>query len=293
MAFNIAAAIPSMIGMATTIGSAIPGLKKPKRTKSSQAAAQRAQADVQKAAIGAANTGRGSNRGLQIRSGLRAASQAALDSGGGMAQAADLDEQRFQGQMDTRNENLKNFGADVGAGAAAMTQAALSPETKSLKTGAVGMTKDANSKSAFTQAEQTLPTEDRPQGSGISGEDDGESEAIQQEVKTLMKNAQLAQDDDPRFSGPNANFATQDRLDQLRAKSPTVASPQIEAGLEFRLRAQKMMRQDAERMGMNLETIYPMISRQMQLKPGQGLSNPLGISFQTDFDSSVDAPEGQ
>jgi hypothetical protein len=179
----------------------------------------------------------------------------------------------------------------MAAGLSTMTQALISPESKALaKTGAVGLTKNANSESAFEQAEQTLPgaVPDR-----VTMDDDPEAQAIQDEVATLMKNAQLAEDDDPRFSGPHADFATSERLEQLRAKSPTVAAPQIEAALENRLRSQKLMRQDAERMGMNLESIWPMISRQLQLQPGQGLANPMGISFQTDFDSSVDAPEGE
>jgi hypothetical protein len=277
MAFD-PAILPSLLGLGAKIGGAIPGLKKPKRTNAAGRAGAQATSQAAGSAVGASQAGQGASRGLALRSGIRSAAKVANEASGAAANAARTDEAVFQAEMNERTERIGEFASGIGEAGAQMTQALIDPEKADAKTGARGMTKNANSEASFEQAAQTMTTDERPTEEGTPGDDDEETKAIQHEVSTLMKNAALAEDDDPRFSGPHADFATTERLEALRTKSPTVAGPQIEQALENRLRAQKMMRQDAERMGMNLHTIWPMISRQMQLKPGQGLQNPLGIA---------------
>jgi hypothetical protein len=57
-----------------------------------------------------------------------------------------------------------------------------------------------------------------------------------------------------------------------------VAAPEIEEALDNRLRAKALMLQDAERYGVNFDTINPMI-KQLGLKPGQSVQNPYGVRF--------------
>ena len=276
---NIGALIPSLIGMGTKIGTAIPGLKKPKRTDSSAAAVRKAQTQVGSAAVGASQTGHGASRGLQLREGLRSSAALVAKAAGEGAAAADMDEQRYQDALDTRNENLANMGSGIAEGAAQMTQALMSTDA-----GETPDTKAKNMESgqgtAFKQAEQTLSTDVRPEDEGVPASmDDPEVAMLQEEFATLKRNEELASSDDPRLSGPHAQFNTKQRLEELRAKSPTVAAPEIEEALDNRLRAKALMLQDAERYGVNFDTINPMINRQLGLKPGQSVQNPYGVRF--------------
>jgi hypothetical protein len=276
---NIGSLIPSLIGMGTTIGTAIPGLKKPKRTDSSAAAVRKTQSAVANAAVGASQAGHGASRGLALREGLRSAGALVSKAAGEGAAAADMDEQRYQAALDTRNQNLAKFGAGIGEGAAQMTQALMSTDA-----GETPDTKDKNMESgqgtAFQQAEQTLSTDVRPEDEGVPASmDDPEVAMLQEEFATLKRNEELASSDDPRLSGPHAQFNTKQRLEELRAKSPTVAAPEIEEALDNRLRAKALMLQDAERYGVNFDTINPMINRQLGLKPGQSVQNPYGVRF--------------
>jgi hypothetical protein len=276
---NIGSLIPSLIGMGTTIGTAIPGLKKPKRTDSSAAAVRKTQSAVANAAVGASQAGHGASRGLALREGLRSAGALVSKAAGEGAAAADMDEQRYQAALDTRNQNLAKFGAGIGEGAAQMTQALMSTDA-----GETPDTKDKNMESgqgtAFQQAEQTLSTDVRPEDDGVPASlEDPEIAMLQEEFATLKRNEELASSDDPRLSGPHAQFNTKQRLEELRAKSPTVAAPEIEEALDNRLRAKALMLQDAERYGVNFDTINPMINRQLGLKPGQSVQNPYGVRF--------------
>jgi hypothetical protein len=276
---NIGSLIPSLIGMGTTIGTAIPGLKKPKRTDSSAAAVRKTQSAVANAAVGASQAGHGASRGLALREGLRSAGALVSKAAGEGAAAADMDEQRYQAALDTRNQNLAKFGAGIGEGAAQMTQALMSTDA-----GETPDTKEKNMESgqgtAFQQAEQTLSTDVRPEDEGVPASmDDPEVAMLQEEFATLKRNEELASSDDPRLSGPHAEFNTKQRLEELRVKSPTVAAPEIEEALDNRLRAKALMLQDAERYGVNFDTINPMINRQLGLKPGQSVQNPYGVRF--------------
>ena len=275
---NIASLVPSLIGLGTTIGTAIPGLKKPTRTDSSAAVVRKTQASVAGAATGAAQTGHGASRGLNIRAGLRSASKLVGDAAGKGAEAANMDEQRFQAATDTRNENLAKFGAGIGQGAAQMAQGLITDDKGDPDTKAKNM--EANTDGSFRQAEQTLGSDQRPEDDGTPASmEDPEVAMLQEELATLKRNEELASSDDPRLSGPHAEFNTKARLEELRAKSPTVAGPELEEALDNRLRAKALMLQDAERYGIHFDTINPMINRQLNLKPGQSVQNPNGVRF--------------
>jgi hypothetical protein len=273
---NIGSLIPSLIGMGTTIGTAIPGLKKPKRSDASASSIRELQPQIAGAAVGASQTGHGASRGLNLREGLRSAGTLVAKVAGEGAAAIDADERRYNEQMDARNERVAKFGAAIGEGASQMTQALISDKKSGEDTKWTG---DSNSAEAQEQAKQALPTDQRPEEDEIFSADDPEVNAIQQEMATLQRNEDLAASDDPRLSGPHAQFNTKARLEELRAKSPTVAAPEIEEELDNRLRAKKLMLQDSQRYGMHLDTVLPMINRQLGLKPGQGVDNPYGVRF--------------
>lgn len=106
--------IAPLLGLATTLGTAIPGLKKPKRSSASTTAARLTQHKAASAAVGASQTGHGATRGLNLRSGLRAAGKVAQEGALAAAAAADLDETRFAKETTARNERLASFGKDLG-----------------------------------------------------------------------------------------------------------------------------------------------------------------------------------
>jgi hypothetical protein len=273
---NIGSLIPSLIGMGTTIGTAIPGLKKPKKTDSSANIVRKTQGAVANAAVGASQAGHSASRGLNLREGLRSAGVLVGKAAAEGAQAVDMDERRYTEQLDARNQRVADFGASIGEGAAQMTQALIGDDKGEPGTAAVKMDGDTGG----AQGEQTLEKGVRPEDEGaIASMDDPETAMLQQELATLRRNEDSASSDDPRLSGPHAEFNTKQRLEELRAKSPTVAAPEIEEALDNRLRAKALMLQDAERYGIHLDTILPMINRQLGLKPGQGVQNPYGVRF--------------
>jgi hypothetical protein len=110
---GILGSIPSLIGLATQLGTAIPGLKKQKRIRTQQGAAGDVAGGVARAAVGASQTGFGATRGLNLRTGLRQAGQVAKESGGAIAQAAGRDERQTQILQTQRNMRLAEFGGDL------------------------------------------------------------------------------------------------------------------------------------------------------------------------------------
>jgi hypothetical protein len=110
---GILGSIPSLIGLATQLGTAIPGLKKQKRIRTQQGAAGEVAGGVARAAVGASQTGFGATRGLNLRTGLRQAGQVAKESGGAIAQAAGRDERQTQILQTQRNLRLAEFGGDL------------------------------------------------------------------------------------------------------------------------------------------------------------------------------------
>jgi len=278
MAFD-AAIIPSLLGLGGKIAGAIPGLKKPKRTHAGGRAAARAASQANAAAVGAAQAGHGASRGLALREGLRSAATQVAAASGQAADAAQRDEAAFQAQLTARNERIADFASGTAEGLAQMTQGFIQPK------GAAGGTIEGQPELQGSETGLGTPAagtpEERPAlASSTEGlQDPAVQDLDQMEQDMVQKNIELAEQDDPRVSGPHADFASTKRLEQLRAKSPTVAAPQIEAYLGQRLRAKKLMLQDAERLGLDLGTMLPMINRQLDLKPGQGAQNPFGVSL--------------
>lgn len=108
------AVIPALAGLATTIGTAVPSLRKEKPNVTASEAANLAGRNAAAQVQGAAGTGFGASRGLAARTGMRQASEqtrAAAQVAGSMAlrEQAEYDMRRI-----ARNDRLAGFGQDLG-----------------------------------------------------------------------------------------------------------------------------------------------------------------------------------
>ena len=281
---NVSALIPGLLGIGTAIGTAIPGLKKPKRTDASAIAVRDAQAKIGNAAVGASQAGHGASRGLNLREGLRSASALVAKAAGQGAAAAHQDEVRYNDQMTARNERLAQFGGGISDKVGAMAQALIKPEDKDatlqgqpeqqenltgLEAPSAGVPDTGPALTSSTEGLQD------PNGPTL---DDLEAEFAAEEQKALTPDElrQMAEQDG---AGPAARFQSRAAFDEVHAAAPTTAAPEIEADLENRLQAKRLMLQDAERYGIILSEVYAPINRKFNLKPGQSTANPMGLSL--------------
>jgi len=113
VASGVLGSLSSLVGLATQIGTAVPGLKKQRDINTQRGAAGDVAGGVARAAVGASQTGFGATRGLNLRTGLRQAGQIAKESGGAIAQAAGRDERQTELLRTARNNKLAEFGADA------------------------------------------------------------------------------------------------------------------------------------------------------------------------------------
>lgn len=271
MAFDFSI-IPSIIGMGTTIGGAIPGLKKPKRTNAASEQVRRAQSAVAGAAVGGAQTGHGASKGLALREGIRGASKLVGDAAAAGAGAARADEDAFQGQLDARNQRIAALTGGIGEGLAQMTQGLITP-------------KGNEAASAEMQGQPEM--QGAQTATGLEGPAAGEAPSQQALASTTeglqdpdgASLEQLEQEFADEGAGPTADFKSTKALEELLTAAPTTAAPALEADLENRLQAKALMLQDAERLGYSLDGILAQINRRFQLQPGQSVDNPLGVSL--------------
>jgi hypothetical protein len=270
MTVDIGALVTSIGGLGATIAGAVPSLKKPKRRNSSAKAAAQASAQVQKAAIGAAGTGAGSSRGLALRSGLRAASQAALESGGAMAAAANADETRFQAQVANRNKAISGIANAGAEGLAQVSQSLIRPQEDDdgldFESSAVG-DPFADDPSEFISSVKGQDPEGLAGADTLPTEQPGEEAPIDAEA-----NQQMVQEGVVDF----------DPVEEAVATHRGGFTPEIETQLEMKLQMKSLMLQEAERQGITIDSVLAKINRGLGLQPGQTSSNAYGIQLQPD-----------
>jgi hypothetical protein len=269
MAFDFAL-LPSLIGMGAKIGGAAAGLKKPKRTNVGGRAAARLASQANAGAVGAAQAGHGASRGLALREGLRSAAVQVGQASGQAADAAQQDEATYQAQLDQRNERIASLTSGIGEGMAQMTQAFIKPE-------------------AGEEARSLVHDQPEMQDSATGLDTPAAGVAPSQQALTSTAEAmadpdgatlgQLEQEFADEASGPTADFKSTQALEELLTMAPTTAAPALEADLENRLQAKKLMLQDAERLGYSMDGILASINRQLNLQPGQSVDNPMGVSL--------------
>jgi hypothetical protein len=274
--FDIGSLVSSVAGIGVSLGTAIPGLKKPKKQETAKAAA-RAGSKLAGNVVGAAQAGHGAGRGLAIRSGLRAASDGMAGVAGKVAGAAQADEAANRAAMEARNERLASFGAGAAEGLGQVAQSIIGPKGADAPgTAAVRLGKGNEDEKQELAREAMDGTQEK------TNIEDQETLDLQADVQKQMDTADQAAAGDPSAVGPTAQFESTQALEELRAISPTVAAPKIEADLGNRLQAKNLMRQDAERMGYNFDTLLANVNRRLNLRPGQSQDNPMGLDLGMD-----------
>jgi len=262
--------IPGLLGLATSIGTAIPGLKKPKRTRASQKAAQDASSRAAAAAVGGAQTGFGATRGLALRSGLRQASEASRAGASAAAEGALRDEQFNQVVLNQRNKRLAQFGGD------------LASFGSTLGTGVV----EARAAKAAEEGGPFAPAAETPEQIAVGGGGRVALPSIQ-ELAQQPQQQQLAQG--PQQVDRTVPGVPEAQQTQLQAPSfdPVRASiglPQlselqaIAPQAEFKLRAQNLALQEAERQGVPISRVLAQMNRQMDNVPQ--LQDPDELDFE-------------
>jgi hypothetical protein len=188
--------------------------------------------------------------------------------------------------MTARNDRLAQFGGGISDKVGAMAQALIQPETDtSEKEGGVTGTQqdvtgleggaalaDDKDRGALTSTTEGLQD---PNGPTL---DDLEEQFAAEEHQALTP-AELQQMAEQDEAGPTARFQSRAAFDEVHAAGPTTAAPEIEADLDNRLQAKRLILQDAERFGIILSEVYAPLNRKLQLKPGQSTANPMGLSL--------------
>ena len=160
--------IAPLLGLGGSLAAQIPQLKKPKRIDSASRAARQASQAASAAAVGASQTGFGASRGLALRSGLRAAGNAARQGAAGGAQAASLDEQNYQTVKNVRNANVAKFGKDLGETTGMLATGIT--ESRAAKQAEEEAAKAAELQTLQQQAAMLLPTYEQTAGDNALNE---------------------------------------------------------------------------------------------------------------------------
>jgi hypothetical protein len=273
---NLSSLVPSLLSIGTTIGTAIPGLKKPKKSQASQAAAAKTTSDMVGAIVGAAGSGTATSRGLALTEALRGASEFAgeASSQGELARQNDLDHQKAKGE---RNKRLAAFGADLGTGLGEMAAGLVGPEEEE-----AGGEPEVGTEGKHIGASQAAYTLPEGQRGDLEVEqpmlgDDYETQMLIDEVSKQGITGGLPEPGEkPQLE---EQMFAQTQVSEL-FKKPGLA-PALEKQLESKLQMKELMLSEAERQGLPIETYLARINRRLELRPGQSSGNPYGV--QTDY----------
>jgi len=255
---GILGAIPSMVGLATSIGTAVPGLKKVNRTDTSRAAAAEGSGAAQRAAVAGSQTGFGATRGLNLRTGLRQAAEVGKRTAGELARAGTADDQRYDRQNLLRQKRLFDYGANaadmaanIGLGVVESAQANLGVDPEA----------DADEPQFTQHAIGGAPLADTQPGLWMD-------QAAPQELQEL-----------PTGPGPGIDELGPGGADQPPAEALPEFDPFMQAlgipqksalysiapQLELQHRLENLALQEAERQGVPLPRVYAQIQRMQNL----------------------------
>lgn len=280
--FDVGSLISSIAGIGTKIGTSIPGLKKAKRNDASSRAASMAATKVAKSALGAGQSMHGASRGLALRSGLRAATDAAK-AASTEGQAANADERRYQEQKNQRNARLETFGGDLAKGLGDVAASVIKP-------------KEGMSEELASQPEMLTDSTGLGGGAGIA--DGPGADAVAQEQQQLIDQSAEELDDfrakadaigTEDQGGPRAAFQV-DPTTKLIESAPPSVQPELEQQLMDRFHMKELALAEGERLGLTMEEMLPRITRKLQLRPGQSFKNPMG-AISPMYDDEVDGEQ--
>lgn len=268
--------IPSLLGLGASIGTAIPGLRKPKRTGASRKAAQEAASRTAAAAVGGAQTGFGATRGLALRTGLRQASEASRAAAPAAAEAALRDEALFQEQQLRRNQRLAEFGQNLAGFGATLGEQVVEARA-------------AKAEEERTPEEIAAAMETSPTARQIGGAGNVSMPSIQELAQQQQQQPQLAGGPTQEVPGvpqaPETQLAQPDlSVDPIRQ---SLGLPQLNETLqlapqaEFKLRMQSLAFQEAERQGVDIGRVLAQMNRMTGNIPQ--LQPPGDLGFEDEF----------
>lgn len=286
---DVASLIPSIIGLGTKIGTAIPGLKKPKKEKVPQLATKFG-AQI----VGASQSGLGASRGLALRSGLRAAAQGVGEAAEKQLVAEAGAEQRYQAAKDARNARLGAFGEDLAKGLGDMAAIAVGSKDKGTGTddqpGArpenevLGRFGSGEVLPGQGVSETPLPEDDSVGLKGLEAEQQQQEQVDQQafmdDAAQRLQDFQLKREE-AGIPAPEEAFQpdpTSKLIEEAYKQRPELA-PAVEKELAQNLHMKKLMLAEAERQGISLAEAIPRVNRMLGLSPGQSLMNPMGLDL--------------
>ena len=286
--FDVGSLISSIAGLGAKVGTSVAGLKKAKRTDASSRAASMAATKVAKSALGAGQSMHGASRGLALRSGLRAATDAAK-AASTEGQAANADERRYQEQKDARNARLADFGGDLAKGLGDMAGSIIKPKggadsVEDLPDDGVGI------------SEKALPEDDSMNLDDMQQGLDDQAAVEQQQL--IDQSAEELDDFRAKADaamigaengGPRAAFQV-DPTTQLIETAPPSVQPELEQMLADKLHMKELALAEGERLGLSMEEILPRLNRKLQLRPGQSFKNPMGLIAPM-YDDEVDGEQ--
>jgi hypothetical protein len=255
-AVGLAGTIAGLAGLATSIGTAVPGLKKARKRDTSQRAARAGALGAMSGAVGASQTGYGATRGLALREGLRAASQSAVRSADAASTAAAHDEARFIAERDARNVRLAEFGQDVaGMGAQIGQSVAEVKAMRAAQAQEAGVAPEAVDYVAEQQpdVQQAQELQEVPVGPG----------------PTLEQTDQYGQP----LPGPTMQLAPPTTAQDAYRRSlglPDQPILRLAPELEYKLRLQNLMIEEADRLGVPATQILAEALRNANISPDLG-----------------------
>lgn len=280
---DLGSLIPSIIGLGAKTAAAIPGLKKPPKSKTAKAVAASAPG-VYGSAVGAAQAGHGASRGLALREGLRQATGGVSKLGEQIRLAAATDENINQQRTEGRNQRLADFGSDLAKGLGDMAAIAVGPK---------GGPQDPN-RPAVEVSPNGFGTPQDPGDVGTKGLDDLEAgmadqEAVEQqqlidEAGQQLEDFKLKREEAGLSAAPEQKSeqeTTASLIEEAYGMKPEL-SPAIEKELAQTLHLKQLMLAEMERTGSNFGEMIPRVTRRLGLAPGQSLQNPHAVSADLD-----------
>jgi hypothetical protein len=260
---GVLGSLPSLIGLATQLGSSIPGLKKQKRIKTQQGAAGDVAGGVARAAVGASQTGFGATRGLNLRTGLRQAGQVAKESGGAIARAAGRDEAQSQIIRNERNRRLAKFGGDVADFGANIGQSVV--EVRAAREAEIEANRElvAGIPGVPDVGLGGGPIEDIQE---VVQQDISEGQAGLDQLRQAREDADLQQGPFPEQGGPALRkTAPIDPLDEALGNPQREMLYGIAPQLELQLRLENFAFDEMDKYGIEIPTLYARIKRMQNL----------------------------
>ena len=266
---GILGVVADLAGLATKIGTSVPGLKKARKRNTSRSAAQEAGRKVQAGAVGGSQTGQGATRGLALREGLRRGSASARENVAASARAADMDEQRFTQERDARNERLATFGNDMTGMAGQVGQ---------------GLVDLIAAKEGGTEG-VALPGQAEVAGidpiTGLSLQQDPTAQAL--DAGLQLQEPELGTgvgDQSQTFGLGTGDMGGAPPTTPMEAYQSAMgvdmnALVELAPVMEYKMRVTNMAVQEAERRGVDVSSIIAPLMRQLNIDP-ETLLNPAG-----------------